>query len=126
MYQFDINRIVGVKLYPVREAGYQWLPEKSRPSWFFGLIKRSPFPAGFYPDGEYEDGEWKNNPKSEKYILDYGYLIGFGQVVFRKATVTVYLESEYQVSQQFDTTSEAEQWISKLVAANKNQFEIIK
>lgn len=122
MYQFDVNRIVGIKLYPVREAGYKWLPEKSRPSRFFGLIKTPPFPAGFYPDGEYMDGCWMNCPKSEKYILDNGYLIDSTKGVFRKACVTVYLESNYEVSQQFNTTHRAEMWIAERTALNNNHF----
>jgi hypothetical protein len=126
MYQFDVNRIVGVKLYPIREAGYTWLPEKQRPSRFFGLIKKAPYPAGFYPGGEYNDGTWDNKPRSEEYIIENGYVIGAGKVVFRKACVTVYLESEYQVSQQFITTKEAEAWIAELIALNSNHFEIIK
>ena len=125
MYQFDVNRIVGVKLYPTREAGYKWLPEKQRPSRFFGLIKRAPYLSGFYPDGEYESGEWNNKPRSEEYLTDYGYIVA-GKSVFKKACVTVYLESEYSVSQQFNTTAEAEVWIAELIALNNNHFETIR
>ena len=38
-YQFDVNRVIGIKIYKSEKSDWVWLPRKERPSRFFGLIK---------------------------------------------------------------------------------------
>jgi len=127
--QFDINRIIGVKIVGKREANYRWLPEKQKTT-FFGLIKlKSWYNAGFYSEGCYtvsygESGEWEADSYTAEELRKKGYIVQEDKV-FCKPYVTIYLESDYQTTKNFQNEEEAHLWVDKLKTASGRYFEIV-
>ena len=77
--QFDIDRIIGVKIVDKRKTGHKWLPKKQKTA-FFGLIKRNAWwQEGFYKCGCYqecyESGCWDATPSSAESLRSCGYLV---------------------------------------------------
>ena len=120
-YQFDVNRVIGIKIYESEKLDYGWLPRKERPSRFFGLIKVSPFEEGFYSEGEYSE----YGPRTKEKLEEYSYLINEKKEVWKKCNVTVYLESEYSVGLSFNTNQEGREWIENLKNESGKNFKIV-
>jgi hypothetical protein len=120
-YQFDVNRVIGIKIYESEKKDYVWLPQKERPSRFFGLIKVPPFKEGFYPEGDYSG----YGPRTKEKLEEYKYLINEKKEVWKKCNVTVYLESEYSVSLSFNTDQEGRKWVDNLKYDSGKNFQIV-
>jgi len=133
--QFDIDRIIGVKIVDKRKTGHKWLPKKQKTA-FFGLIKRNAWHSeGFYSNGHYqecyESGCWDACPSSAESLRSCGYLVEWDgpnhteQTVYSKPYVKVYLESDYQTTRNFETIEEAQAWVEELKATSGKTFEIV-
>ena len=133
--QFDVNRIIGIKISDKRKTSHRWLPKKQKTT-FFGLVKRNAWHSeGFYFNGHYqecyESGCWDACPSTAESLRDYGYLVewdssrSFEQSVYHRPYVTIYLESEYQVNKPFNTLSEAQEWVEQLKSTSGKTFEIV-
>lgn len=120
-YQFDVNRVIGIKIYKSEKSDWVWLPKKERPSRFFGLVKVPPFEEGFYSEGEYSE----YGPRTKKKLEYYNYLINEKKEVWTKCSITVYLESEYTVGLSFDTDQEGREWVENLKKESGKDFKII-
>ena len=119
-YQFDVNRVIGIKIYKSEKSDWVWLPRKERPPRFFGLIKVSPFEEGFYSEGNYE-----YNPRTKEKLEEYNYLINEKKEVWKKCNITVYLESGYTVGLSFNTNQEGREWIDNLKSESGKNFKIV-
>lgn len=133
--QFDINRIIGVKIVDKQKTGHKWLPKKQKTA-FFGLVKRNAWHSeGFYSGGHYqecyESGCWDACPSSAESLISYGYLVEWDgpnhteQTVYSKPYVTVYLESDYQTTRNFEKIEDAQAWVEELKATSGKTFEIV-
>ena len=126
--QFDVSRIIGVKIVSRSLTSYMWLPAKQK-TFFFGLFKRNAWwSEGFYKCGCYqecyESGCWDASSYTAEELRNSGYILE-GQKVYNKPYVTVYLESDYQSTERFDSEQEAKEWVEKLKATSGKTFEII-
>lgn len=126
--QFDINRIISVKVIDKRKTSHRWLPKKQKTT-FFGLIKRNAWNSeGFYSNGHYqecyESGCWDACPSSVESLIDSGYIVD-RQTVYSKPYVTIYLESKYETTRVFETIEEAQTWVEELKATSGKTFEIV-
>ena len=119
-YQFDVNRVIGIKIYKTEKSDWVWLPRKERPSRFFGLVKVPPFEEGFYSYGDYE-----YVPRTKENLESYNFLVNEKKVVWKKCKVTVYLESEYNVGLYFNTDQEGREWIENLKNESGKNFKIV-
>jgi hypothetical protein len=127
--QFDVGRIIGVKIVGRSLTSYTWMPAKQKTT-FFGLIKRNKWwSEGFYQCGCYqecyESGCWDACSYTAEELRRDGYIVESGKV-YSKPYVTVYLESEYQSTKRFNTEEEAKQWVDELKATSGKTFEIIE
>jgi len=119
-YQFDVNRVIGIKIYKSEKSDWVWLPRKERPSRFFGLVKVPPFEEGFYSYGDYE-----YVPRTKENLESYNFLVEEKKEVWKKCKVTVYLESEYSVGLSFNTDQEARKWVEDLKNESGKNFQIV-
>jgi hypothetical protein len=127
---FDVDRIVSIQVIEIRESSYQWLPRKQK-TWFFGLFKRNSWHSeGYYSNGCYY--EWSEGScydayaNSAKELIDRDYLVDeLTKTVYNKSRVTVYLEHEYAVTKDFDSNTEAYNWVSELREKSKKNFEVV-
>jgi hypothetical protein len=130
-YEFDIQRVIGLKIVGPRETSYKWLPAKQK-TCLFGLIKRNKwYSEGFYSYGHYtecyESGCWDATPVSVKSLESIGYLVDTSKkTVTAKPFVEIYLESEYKVTKSFNTIEEANNWSKALKEKTGKEFEIIQ
>jgi hypothetical protein len=127
--QFDVNRIIGITVYGERQSSYKWLPKKQKTT-FFGLIKRNAWHSeGFYSNGCYkecyESGCWDATSSSKEWLIKSGYLVKADNTVWHRPYVTVYLESDYQVSNSFERIEQALEWVEDLKATSNKTFEIV-
>ena len=119
-YQFDVNRVIGIKIYKSEKSDWVWLPRKERPSRFFGLVKVPPFEEGFYSYGDYE-----YVPRTKENLESYNFLVKEKKEVWKKCKITVYLESEYSVGLSFNTDQEARKWVEDLKNESGKNFQIV-
>lgn len=126
---FDIGRIIGITIYSERKTRYKWLPHKEK-KWCFGLFSSGWHSEGFYPDGRYqecyESGCWDATPSTKETLIRSGYLVKDDNTVWSRPRVEVYMESEYQVTNDFDTLEEAIEWTEDLKDTSNKTFEIVK
>ena len=126
---FDVSRVIGLKVVGKRKSTYKWLYEKRKTA-LFGLIKlNSYYQAGYYQYGCYEEcyesGCWEATAYSSYDLENSGYLVeGFDQV-YNKPYVTVYLESDCQSTQKFNSNEEALEWAYRLKASTGKTFAIV-
>jgi len=127
---FDISRIIGIELRGITKTSYRWLPRKQK-TFFFGLIKRNAWHAeGYYSNGCYyewfEGSCYDAYANSAKELTDSDYLVDeLTKTVYNKSHVTVYLEHEYTVTKDFDSNTEAYNWVSALREKSKKRFETV-
>lgn len=126
--QFDISRIIGIRIVDKRETSHRFLPKKQKTA-FFGLIKLNSWHSeGFYSNGRYqecyESGCWDACPSTAESLRKSGYIVDW-QTVYSKPYVTVYLESDYQTTRNFETIEQAYEWVDELKATSGKTFEIV-
>ena len=130
MEHFNVDRIIKIRVVDKQKDSYEWLPKKQK-TWFFGLFKRKSWHSeGFYPYGDYEEcyecGCWDASASTKERLIEHGYIVDSQNVVWRKPYVTVYLESEYSVTQKFDTIEQANEWVDELKSLGVKTFEIVR
>lgn len=127
---FDISRIIGIELRGITKTSHRWLPKKQK-TFFFGLIKRKAWHAeGYYQNGCYEEcyesGCWDASEYTAEELRGYGYIVDEStETVYNKPQVTIFMESDCKVYRNFDSESEATEWISDLRRRSGKEFEII-
>jgi hypothetical protein len=127
---FDISRIIGIELRGITKTSYRWLPRKQK-TFFFGLIKRNSwYNEGYYDHGCYEEcyesGCWDASEYTTEELRGYGYVVDEStRTVYNKPNVTVFLEGECKVYQNFDSESEASEWVDDLRRVSGKDFEVI-
>lgn len=127
---FDISRIIGIELRGITKTSYRWLPKKQK-TFFFGLIKRNAWHAeGYYQNGCYEEcyesGCWDASEYTAEELRGYGYIVDEStETVYNKPNVTVFLEGECKVHREFDSESEASEWVDDLRRVSGKVFEVI-
>ena len=128
--QFDINRIIGIRIVDKQVTSHRFLPKKQKTT-FFGLIKLNSWHSeGFYSNGHYEEcyecGCWDGYSYTAQQLREGGYLVDtYHDKVYNKPYVTVYLESDYQTTRKFDTIEQAKEWVDELKATSGKTFEIV-
>ena len=125
----NLDRIIGIRIHNERKASYSWLPAKQKTT-FFGLIKLNKwYSEGFY-DGEcyeqeyYGTGSWDAYAYTAQELVKMDYLIK-GKDVFYKPFVRVYLQDDIEITKNFNSLKEAQEWVDQLKAKCKNKFEVI-
>lgn len=130
---FDISRIISILYKPEHECNnYEWVESKPI-KWFFGLINTGKFTksgwkylsCGLWDDDNsivYSDDEMRNK---------FGYIVystdeRINNRLCNKAKVTVYLEYDNEICQEFNSNKEAEEWIESLKIKSGKPFEIVK
>lgn len=127
---FDISRIIGIELRGITKTSHRWLPKKQK-TFFFGLIKRNAWHAeGYYQNGCYEEcyesGCWDASEYTAEELRGYGYIVDEStETVYNKPQVTIFMESDCKVYRNFDSESEATEWISDLRRRSGKDFEVI-
>ena len=119
-YQFDINHIIGLKFVEARPSRYEWAEARPYSSSWFGLCKTLALPAGWI-----DPSCWSERRYTEDELKEYDYIFINGKP-YNRPHVTVYLSHEYQVTNQFDSDSDALNWIDVLKQKTGKEFEIIK
>ena len=122
-YQFDVNAIIGIRIVDRRPGGYEWLPSKESRR-FFGILRPTVYPEGFYQGGQYEN--WMSSKAYTKEELEgYDYIVDNDNSVWRRPYATVYLAHDYQVTKYFQTLNEANEWVEELKDTSGKTFEIV-
>jgi hypothetical protein len=123
-YNFDVDAIVSIKLKPMYQTNYEWLPVKIVKNWF-GLYTEV-FEEGYYEYGSYRGFmDMKNSPRSKENIELY-YVIKDDNTVWAAAEVTVYLTHDQQCSVSFLKDEEAKEWVEKLKTLSGKTFENVE
>ena len=123
---FDVNEIIGIKLFFEREARFEWVEAKPEKRGFFGLIKtRSATPAGFLDKGSFDGTIY-----SDEELIGYGYKVyttdeRINNRVTEKPYVRIYLSHGLESHKKFETDEEASAWVDELKATSGKTFEIV-
>jgi hypothetical protein len=123
---FDVNEIIGIKLFPEHDSRFEWVEATPEKRVFFGLIKtRSATPAGFL-----DKRSFAGTIYSEEALINYGYKVyttdeRINNRVTEKPYVRVYLSHELETHKKFETDEQALSWIEKLKATSGKTFEIV-
>ena len=118
---FNVNAVVGIKIYPERKAGFEWVEAQPEKRTFFGLIKvKAATPAG-YMDSEYISQTYIYTPEE---ILSFGYKITPNKEVLHKSYVMVFLSHDIEVTRKFDTNSDAVLWAEEIKELSGNKFMV--
>lgn len=124
-HHFDVNSIIGIKFVGERKTTISWYDERKHKR-FFGLFKDWVQPAGFY-----DNSEWEAVPYTKAELVDWGYKVydtdeRINDRVVHKSRVIVYLGHDLEVSKEFETVDEANEWIDLLVSTSGKTFEVVK
>lgn len=127
----NVDAIINISIYPkTLQTQYKWmpgLPEKRR---FFGLFKtQDEYPAGFYEYGEYKKDTWtcSGGLVNEKYLNTSTLTIDWNEKkVYRLPYIEISFSNSGTIRKNFNTTIEANEYISQLQLASKNRFERIE
>jgi hypothetical protein len=123
---FDVNEIIGIKLFPEHDSRFEWVEAAPEKRAFFGLIKtRSATPAGFLDKGSFDGTIY-----SEESLIGYGYKVyttdeRINNRVTEKPYVRVYLSHGLETHKKFETDEQALSWIEELKSTSGKTFEIV-
>jgi hypothetical protein len=121
---FDVNEIIGIKLFPERAARFKWVEATPEKRTFFGLIKtKSEEPAGFLDTGAFDSVIY-----TKEDLIGYGYKIyddRVNNIVCEKPYATVYLSHDLTTTKKFETDQEALEWIEEIKTKSGKTFEIV-
>jgi hypothetical protein len=126
---FDVSRIVGIEIMPLRESHYKWLPTKQK-TFLWGIFKLNRWhPEGFYSYGNYtecyESGCFDAHQYTAEELRKHNYIVEeITNTVYEKPRVVIFLEHGYKIHSTFDSDSEASEWVSNMRIVSGKEFEI--
>ena len=127
----NVDAIINISIYPkTLQTQYKWMPGLPKKRRFFGLFKtQDEYPKGFYEYGEYKKDTWtcSGGLVKEKYLNTSTLTIDWNEKkVYRLPYIEISFSNSETIRKNFNTTIEANEYISQLQLASKNRFERIE
>ena len=122
---FELDKVESITLQQEKESGsWRWWAETpATQRTFLGIpIGTKPaIPAGW---SDYEGGICR---KPTSYFADYTWyrVDDVNKKIYNKAQVTVYLDYKHSLSQNFESTEEAQAYVDDLILGSGKEFTVI-